>query len=73
MEKLIELEERSRRNNLRINGVEEIPNKTWEICEKKVQDIVENELGITTEIKFDRCHHTGKYKKESVQAKNNYL
>ena len=73
MEKLIELEERSRRNNLRINGVEQIPNKTWEICEKKVQDIVENELGITTEIKFDRCHHTGKSKKESVQTKNNYL
>ena len=73
MEKLIELEERSRQNNLRINGVEEIPNKTWEICKKKVQDIVENELGITTEINFDRCHRTGKSKKESVQAKNNYL
>ena len=33
--KLIELEDRSRRNNLRIDGIKEEPNKTWEACEKK--------------------------------------
>ena len=59
MEKLTELEDRSRRNNLRIDGVEETPNETWEICEGKVQDIVKNKLGITAEIEFDRCHRTG--------------
>ena len=42
MEKLTELEDRSRRDNLRIDGVEETPNETWDICEKKVHDIVEN-------------------------------
>ena len=31
-----------------------------ETCEKKVQDIVENKLGITAEIEFKRCHRTGK-------------
>ena len=36
MGKLIELEDRSRRNNLRIDGVEETPNETWDICEGKV-------------------------------------
>ena len=33
--KLVELEDRSRRNNLRIDGTKEEPNKTWEACEKK--------------------------------------
>ena len=33
--KLIELQDRSRRNNLLIPGVEEIPNETWDIFEKK--------------------------------------
>ena len=33
--KLVELEDRSRRNNLRIDGIKEEPNKTWEACEKK--------------------------------------
>ena len=32
-----------------------------ETCEKKVQDIVENKLGITAEIEFNRCHRTGKF------------
>ena len=33
--KLVELEDRSRRNNLRIDGIKEEPNETWEACEKK--------------------------------------
>ena len=33
--KLIELEDRSRRNNLWIDGIKEKPNETWEACEKK--------------------------------------
>ena len=32
--------------------------ETWE---KKVQDIIENKLGITVEIDFDSCHRTGKF------------
>ena len=32
--KLIELDDRSRRNNLRIDGIKEEPNETWEACEK---------------------------------------
>ena len=67
--KLIELEDRSRRNNLRINGVEETPNETWDICEGKVQDIVKNKLGITAEIEFDRCHRTGKFTKNQAKRR----
>ena len=33
--KLIELEDRSQRNNLRIDAIKEEPNETWEACEKK--------------------------------------
>ena len=32
--KLIELENRSRRNNLQIDGIKEEPNETWEVCEE---------------------------------------
>ena len=32
MEKLTELEDRSRRNNVRIDGIPEIPNETWGSC-----------------------------------------
>ena len=33
--KLIELEDRSQRNDLRIDGIKEEPNEKWEACEKK--------------------------------------
>ena len=32
--KLIELEDKSRRNNLRIDSIKKQPNETWEACEK---------------------------------------
>ena len=33
--KLIELEDRSRRNNFRIDGIKEELNEIWEACKKK--------------------------------------
>ena len=69
-EKLIELEDRSRQKNLRIDGVEEkTPNETWDVCEEKVQSIIKEELGITAEIEFDRCHRTGKFKKNQPKPR----
>ena len=35
--KLTELEDKSRRNNMRIDGIAEEPGETWEKCERKVQ------------------------------------
>ncbi|XP_065684402.1 putative uncharacterized protein DDB_G0289263 [Hydra vulgaris] len=43
--KLAELEDRSRRNNLRINGIEDCDNESWEESEKKVQ-FIKSKLGI---------------------------
>ena len=68
-EKLIELEDRSRQKNLRIDGVEETPNETWDICEEKVQSIIKGELGITAEIELDHCHRTGKFKKNQSKPR----
>ena len=43
-------------NNLRIDGIEERPNETWEGCEASVEDILNEKLGIFADIKFERCH-----------------
>ena len=62
MEKLIELEDRSRRNNLRIDGISEAPNETWDMCEDKVKDLIKSKLEINEDIEIDRCHRMGKVK-----------
>ena len=49
--------------------MEETRIETWDICERKVHDIVQNELGITTEIEFDRCHRTGKFKRNQSKPR----
>ena len=36
--KLNDLEDRSRRNNLRIDGMAEGPNESWEQCEEQLQN-----------------------------------
>ena len=58
--KLIELEDRSRRKNLHFDGLTEEPNKTWDDYERKVQDIFLDKLDIEGNIKIDRCHCFGK-------------
>ena len=54
--KLIELEDRSRRNYLRIDGIGKKPNETWDECETRVQELIEVNLGITGAIEFEKCH-----------------
>ena len=55
--KLIEFQDRSRRNNLRIDGMDEKPNKTWDECEARVQELIEVKLSITDNIEFEICLH----------------
>ena len=59
-EKQREMEDRSRRNNLRIDGIKENDKESWHECEKKVQDIIAKKLGIKTNIIIERAHRTGK-------------
>ena len=54
--KLIELEDRSRRNNLRVDGIKERPNETWEDYENKLRTLFKESLGIEEEIATERAH-----------------
>ncbi|XP_065642142.1 uncharacterized protein LOC136073830 [Hydra vulgaris] len=59
-DKLAELEDRSRRNNLRFNGIQESENETWEESEKKIHELLNSRLGINNNIIIERAHKTGK-------------
>ena len=48
--KLILLEDRSRRNNIRFDGIEEEQYETWDRCEEKVQKVIKDKLGIEDEV-----------------------
>ena len=61
-EKLIELEDRSRRNNLRFDGLAEYTNETWDNCERKIQKNLSDKLEITEDVEIERCHRMGKRK-----------
>ena len=54
--KLGGLEDRSRRSNLRIGGVTEKKGETWEQCEKEIQKIFKEKLGLEN-VNIERAHH----------------
>ena len=60
--KLTDLEDRSRRNNLRIDGVEEENGESWDDCERKVKEIFMNKLELENDIIIERAHRAGKSK-----------
>ena len=55
--KLGGLEDRSRRSNPRIGGVTEKKGETWEQCEKEIQKIFKEKLGLEN-INIERAHHS---------------
>lgn len=56
--KLREIEDRSRRNNLRIEGLKESENENWSVSESKVQKLFEDTLTLKN-IQIERAHRTG--------------
>ena len=44
--KLVDLEDRSKRYNLRFKGIMEHENESWEDCGNKIYDLVGNKLKI---------------------------
>ena len=50
-------EDRSRRCNLRIDGVTEKKGETWEQCEEEIQNIFKEKLGIKN-INIERAHRS---------------
>ena len=62
--KFVDLEDHSRRKNLRINGVKEGKNETWEECEERVNCFLEEKLDMdTSEIWIERAHRVGEKKR----------
>nr|XP_047129462.1 uncharacterized protein LOC124809419 [Hydra vulgaris] len=59
LNKLREKEDRSRRNNLRVEGVKEDDNESWLESEIKVKKIFDEYLGIK-DVKIERAHRAGK-------------
>ena len=62
--RLVDLEDCSRRNNLRINGIKEGKSETWEECEERVNCFLEEKLDMdTSEIWIERAHRVGEKKR----------
>jgi hypothetical protein len=59
VKKTVDLENRSRRNNLRIDGVKELEGESWENCRNSVKEIIKNKLNISEEIEIERAHRIG--------------
>ena len=59
-EKLRIMEDRSRRNNIRVEGIPESENESWEETEKKLKEIIKTDLQIETEIEIERAHRVKK-------------
>ena len=68
--KLVDLEDRSRRNNLRVLGIKEDPRESWEECENKIYDLLEEKLEMeTSNITIERAHRVGEksnYKERAI-------
>ena len=60
----MDLEDRSRRNTLRINGIKEGKNETWVDRKEKVICFLEEKLDMdTSEIWIGRAHQVGEKKR----------
>lgn len=64
-DKMRQLEDRNRRNNLRIVGLEEHENETSSDVEEKVINLFKDKLKITKDIEIDRAHRTGPKRNKS--------
>ena len=62
VDKVDDLENRSRRNNLLFEGIDEdnFRRETWKQAEEKLQDIISNNLEINDELPIERAHRVGK-------------
>ena len=69
-QKMEYLENQSRRNNIRVNGIPESDNETWEDAEVKVKRAIKDNLGI--EVDIERAHRVERRKIKSGQANQNH-
>ena len=67
---MVDLVDRSRRNNPRIDGISEKENETWDEREQEVQSLIKDKLGIAENIVIERAHRI-KQKKRAVIIQEN--
>ena len=48
------LENQRWRNNIRVSGILELPDETWEVTEAKVKQAIQEQLG--TDVDIERAH-----------------
>ena len=68
-QKMEYLENQSRRNNIRVNGIPESDNETWEDAEVKVKRAIKEKLD--QEVDIERAHRVERRKTKSGQANQN--
>ena len=56
--KLVKLEDRSRRNNIRIDGIKEHNKESWEECERRVHSMLKERLDIEN-VETECAHRAG--------------
>lgn len=61
-EKISELEDRNRRNNLRFEGIVEETDESWERSEELVKTMISKTLGVEDEVIIERAHRSGQRK-----------
>ena len=55
------MENQNRRNNVKILGIEEDPDKekSWDDTEELVQNLIKDKLGSSKSFEIERCHRVG--------------
>ena len=60
MDKLEFLENQSRRNNIRIDGISEEENESWDSTAEKVKQVLTEKLGLAAAPDIERAHRVGR-------------
>ena len=68
--KLDDLENRSRRNNLCFEGIPESPNETWQESESKIKHLISSHMPeVGTDFVIERAHRVGRPRSDSKPRK----
>ena len=71
LDKFAEVEDISRRNNLRTDGINEEKGETWKMCKTKIKNIFQEKLEIHDNIIIERADRTkGKTTRTNTTRKN---
>lgn len=64
--KIDDMEDRSRRNNIRVDGIVDGKSESWEESERKVKNLLSDRMGI--DVHIERAHRTGTFNKNKQRT-----